>query len=131
MRTIKSRLLWAAGATALAIVAAATLLFAAADSGYPLGSVVAPDVFRVVKEDDSLRLMIVTHQPHSRTPWYSRPAMAYYYLDSCKIARHFADGVTKTGNPAAGHSGLEPGLAQFSFENTGDTVCRIVVVERK
>lgn len=130
MQAIKSRWIGSLGALALAIVASAAMLFAATGSEYPTGSVADPDVYKVIKENDFLRLMLVTHPPHSRDAWHSHPAYAYYFLDDCETTLHSGDSVHSI-TAIQGSAGLVPARQKFSFENTGDKPCRLVVVERK
>lgn len=98
----------------------------------PLSNVASPDVYKVLKENAELRMVLATWKPGQRDELHSHPVTATYALTPCRARLYGADGKV-LGEPVMpqGTSVLQPVIAAHSFENIGASECQILIIERK
>lgn len=112
----------------LAVVCATALGTGAARAQDPVR--VAPGVYKVVLENDRVRVLEVTLKPGEKVPMHSHPANVIYPLNAAKARFTLPDG--KSIEVA-----LEPGAVAWhepethSSENIGKTEARVLVIELK
>lgn len=98
----------------------------------PLSNVAAPAVYKVLQENDELRVVLATWKPGQRDEFHSHPVNATYALTPCHVRLYGPDGkVQIEAQRPAGSATLQPHIASHSFENIGSTDCQILIVERK
>jgi hypothetical protein len=93
---------------------------------------VSPDVYKVIAENDSLRVVAATWKPGQRDLMHSHPAIGIYILSDCdKMRVHHAEGTSKDWSAKSGTAGANTAVAAHAIENVGDTECRLVFFEPK
>jgi hypothetical protein len=92
----------------------------------------SPDVYKLVGENDQFLVIVATWKPGQRDAWHSHigPA-ATYRLTDCQARIHTPDGKYRDASGVAGRVAFNPIIPSHSFENTGTTECKVVIVERK
>lgn len=131
MRTLIHSLSWPTQIAALVLMAAAIIWTSAFAQNAPSAMVASPDVYKIIKENDDVRLIMSVWKPGQRDKWHSHPHLLSYFLTGCKLRIHFPGGKTSDHNPPQGLVGKQAPVKSHSFENTGDTECRILIVESK
>lgn len=92
----------------------------------------SPDVYKVIAENDSLRVIAATWQPGQRDKVHSHPAIGVYILSDCKdMKTHLADGSSRGWSAKSGNAGANEPVTAHSIENVGDTECRLIFFEPK
>jgi len=92
----------------------------------------SPDVYKLVAENDQFRVVVATWKPGQRDAWHSHEGpSATYRLTDCQARIHTPDGKYRDAGGPAGRVAFNPIIASHSFENTGTTECKTVIVERK
>ncbi len=89
------RLFRAAGAAlvALLIVAGEAMPTTAVADEVPDAVTASPEVYKVIAENDSVRVVAATFKPGQRDMIHSHPAIGIYILSGCEKMRvHSADG---------------------------------------
>ena len=100
--------------------------------GLPGAHVASPDVYKVVVEDDDIRLVRATWQPGQKDVWHSHPKMAVYFVEDCpKIRLHFSEDKTKDVSLKAGKFKINKPVKSHALENFGDSACELIYVEIK
>ncbi len=117
------------GLIVVLIFSTSTVVVAA--DNVPLSHVAEPDVYKVLAENDQMRVILATWKPSQRDKFHSHPMLAAYYLTDCSVRIHFPDGTFKDGTRKANTAQINPAVASHSFENTGKTECSMVLVEYK
>lgn len=121
---------WSVGVAAGFALAGLTPTGLAGDA--PLSHVAEPGVYKVLAENDELRVILATWQPGQRDAQHSHPSNAAYRLTDCKNKIIKADGtVARTGEVKAGSVILQKPVASHSFENLSNKVCQTLIIERK
>jgi predicted metal-dependent enzyme (double-stranded beta helix superfamily) len=93
---------------------------------------VSPDVYKVIAENDSLRVVAATWKPGQRDVMHSHPAIGIYILSDCEKMRvHYADGTSKDWSAKSGTAGANAPVTSHAIENIGDTECRTIFFEPK
>jgi hypothetical protein len=125
------------GAVRLALVALLTFAggamstIAFADE-LPDAVTASPDVYKVIAENDSLRVVAATWKPGQRDKMHSHPSIGVYVLSDCvKMRTHLADGTSKDWSAKSGKAGANNPVNSHAIENIGDTECRLVFFEPK
>ncbi|MCP3848987.1 MAG: hypothetical protein GY694_01935 [Gammaproteobacteria bacterium] len=98
----------------------------------PLAYEASPDIYKVIAEDENMRVIEATFQPGQKDNWHSHPAMVSYRLTDCKARIHKGNGGTKDIDKKTGLGSLRnKQIKKHSFENTGTNICKIFIVELK
>lgn len=125
------------GAVRLGFVALLTLAggamstIAVADE-LPDAVAASPDVYKVIAENDSLRVVAASWKPGQRDKMHSHPAIGVYILSDCENMRtHLADGSSRDWSAKSGNAGANDPVMSHSIENIGDTECRLIFFEPK
>ena len=94
--------------------------------------IAAPDVYKLLGENDQFRIVLATWKPGQRDAWHSHlgPA-AIYRLADCKWRIHTPDGKVQERSGKRGDVSFNPVVPSHSFENVGTSECETVIVERK
>jgi hypothetical protein len=117
---------------ALLILAGGAMSTIAVADEAPDAVTVSPDVYKVIAENDSLRVVAATWNPGQRDMMHSHPAIGIYILSDCqKMRTHFADGTSKDWSAKSGAAGANAPVTSHAIENMGDTECRIIFFEPK
>lgn len=99
--------------------------------GVPLSFQANPDVYKVLAENDEMRVVLATWKPGQKDKDHSHPMAAVYTIKDCQARITTADGKVKEVSNKAGTARVNPPVKSHSFENTGKTECQQVLVERK
>lgn len=98
----------------------------------PLSHMAAPDVYEVIAENETFRVIIATWQPGQQDAYHSHPANAAYRLTDCKNRIFRPDGsIAREGEVKAGSVVLQNPVPGHSFKNMSDSVCQTLIVESK
>ena len=97
----------------------------------PLSYVAEPDVYKVLAENDQMRVILATWKPGQRDKFHSHPMTAAYYVNDCMARIHTPDGNVREVLRKANTAQIGPAVASHSFENVSKMECSIVLVERK
>ncbi len=98
----------------------------------PPSYIAAPEVYKVLAENDQLRVVLQTWKPGQRDAYHSHPANAVYWLTDCNRKIYKPDGsIAKEGEVKEGSAVLQKPVVSHVFENVSDKECRAVMVERK
>ncbi len=91
---------------------------------------VAPGVYKVILENDRVRVLSVTLKPGEKTPMHSHPANIVYPLNAGKVRFTLPDGKSIDADLKAGEISWHEGETHAT-ENLGKTRVRALVVELK
>ena len=120
------------GVVALLILAGGTMSTIAVADEAPDAVTASPDVYEVIAENDSLRMVAATWKPGQRDMMHSHPAIGIYILSDCeKMLVHYADGTSEDWSAKSGTAGANVPVTSHALENIGDTECRIIYFEPK
>ena len=100
----------------------------------PIAPVAAPEVYKIIAENDQFRVIRATWQPGQADKMHSHPADRVSLFDtSCILHLTNLDGSTRTAKPKAGKARLRTGEPTKGHiaKNIGDEVCIITIVEMK
>jgi len=98
----------------------------------PPSHVAAPEIYKVIDENDRFRVVEATWKPGQKDVWHSHPlAAAQYHVDDCAMRLHNPDGTTRDTNPKAGTARIAEPVVSHIAENVGTSDCTIVFVEAK
>lgn len=91
-----------------------------------------PAVYKVIFEDQNLRVIAATWKKGERDKPHSHPVVSIVYsLDDCRFRIRAADGTTRELITKAGTAMTVPITQSHSAENIGSTDCHAIFVERK
>ncbi len=91
---------------------------------------VAPHVYKVLFENERLRLLEVTMQPGDSTEMHSHPDNLVYGLDTGKVAFTAPSGeVAELEVPAGASMWMDS--TEHATKNVGDTTIRALMIEPK
>lgn len=107
------------------------MLLPAVAGDAPLSFHANPDVYKVLAENDELRVVLATWKPGHKDKDHSHPMAAVYTLKDCHARIATPDGKMKEVNNKAGGARVNPAVASHTFENIGQNECQQVLVERK
>ncbi len=120
------------GVVALLILAGRAMSTIAVADEAPDAVTASPDVYKVIAENDSLRVVAATWKPGQRDVMHSHPAIGIYILSDCdKMRAHHADGTSRDWGAKSGTAGANAPVTSHAIENIGDTECRIIYFEPK
>ncbi len=120
--------MWVAGMCSSVLVG--VTLPAVADDA-PLSFHANPDVYKVLAENDEMRVVLATWKLGHKDKNHSHPAAAVYTIKDCQARITTPDGKVKEVNNKAGTARVNPPVKSHSFHNIGKTECQQVLVERK
>ena len=119
-------------AASLVVAEGLALPFAVSAQEVPLSYKAAPEVYKLLAENDQFRVILQTSKPGQRDAWHSHAALVTYRLSDCTARLHLPDGKsTESTLRKRGDVTFLPTVASHSFENTGTTDCEALIVERK
>ncbi len=94
------------------------------------GHEASPDIYKVLAENEMMRVVLGTWQPGQRDNWHGHPATAVYYVTDCHVRAFFPDGssrdIQRIGS--TGRARSRP-VTSHSIQNIGEEVCQILLVE--
>ena len=91
---------------------------------------VDPKHYKVVSENDQVRVLKVHYGPHEKSVMHSHPAGVAVFLTDAKGQFTFPDGKKQDFAAKAGDTQWEAGVTHLP-ENTGDKPMELVLVELK
>jgi hypothetical protein len=112
----------------LACLAAAAAMAQSAPPTYQAD----PDVYKVIFENQSFRVIAAMHRKGARDKLHTHtvPSITYYLTD-CTTKHYFADGTTREDTQKAGTVYPISSAVPHFAENTGAADCQQIFVERK
>jgi quercetin dioxygenase-like cupin family protein len=108
-------------------------LKAAARESAPAGedaAKAAPDVYKVVLENDRVRVLEVRLKPGAKVPLHSHPLHVIYPVADARAKFSSSDGKSQVVEMKAGHA-LWGGAETHASENVGTTEAHVLVLELK
>ena len=98
-----------------------------------LGDPVAlwPHIYRVLLENEYVRLLDIRMKPGERDDWHGHPACAGYVLTEGTLRTYASDGTFKDIDAHAGMAAAHPPIPQHWMQNIGTTDVHILFAERK
>jgi hypothetical protein len=97
----------------------------------PLSFQANPDVYKVLAENDEMRVVLATWPAGHKDKSHSHPMAAVYTIKECHARITTSDGAVKEVNNKAGGARVNPPVKSHTFENIGKTECQQLLVERK
>ena len=92
----------------------------------------SPDVYKVIAENDEIRVILATWKPGMKDMAHSHPKMfAAYTIKDCHRKLHKSDGSVDDKQLKAGSARVINPVKSHSFENVGSTECQQVLFELK
>ena len=91
---------------------------------------VAPDIYKVILENDHVRVLSVTMKPGGKSPMHAHPANIVYTLNDSKVRFSTPDGKSVDVDLKAGNCIWNEAQTHAS-ENLGNTTVRALVIELK
>ena len=120
--------MWVAGVCGSVLMGA--MLPAIADTA-PLSYKASPAVYKVIAEDENMRLGIATWQPGQKDEFHSHPTTAFYTIKACHARVTTPDGKTFEVNWKPGEGRINGPVKAHTFENLLKTECQQLFVELK
>jgi len=92
----------------------------------------SPGVYKVVAENDIMRVVLATWEPGERDEWHGHPPSSVFYVTDCLIRAFFPDGSQRdiTRKKDTGRA-RDRSVLSHSIQNIGTKECKIVMVEFK
>jgi hypothetical protein len=128
-RQLPFNLVAAIGATCGVALMNAPLVGHAGDA--PASFRASPDVYKVLAENDDMRVVLATWAPGKKDVSHSHPTAAVYTIKDCHARITTADGKVREVNNKAGAARINPPVASHTFENIGLNECQQVLIEKK
>jgi hypothetical protein len=97
----------------------------------PLSFQANPDVYKVLAENDEMRVVLATWPAGHKDKSHSHPMAAVYTIKECHARITTPDGAVKEVNNKAGLARVNPAVKSHTFENIGKSECQQLLVERK
>jgi len=92
----------------------------------------SPEVYKVIAENEKIRVVLATWPPGYKDKVHSHPNMfAAFTVKECKRKLHKADGTVDEKQLKPGTSRIINSVKSHYFENVGDTECQQVLFELK
>lgn len=107
------------------------VLSASAADTAPVSHEADPGVYKVLAEDEYMRVVLATWKPGQRDKFHSHPIFAAYSLTDCHRRIYKPDGTFDEKQLKVGSSRVFTAVASHSFENVGKTECKNLLIERK
>jgi len=92
---------------------------------------VSPEVYKVLKENDQVRVLLATYGVGVRDKWHSHPELVVYGLTGAKGRMYMASGEPKDLEIKLGTCMIPPPFASYSIENIGEGIMKFLLVELK
>jgi quercetin dioxygenase-like cupin family protein len=92
---------------------------------------VASNHYRVLVDNEQVRVVENTLQPGEKDPLHTHPAGWYYVTRPGQMRVVFASGKSEIWEPKAGEAGWSPGEGAHTSENVGNAPMSYVLVELK
>ena len=92
---------------------------------------VAPDRFKVLLENEHVRVLEYALRPGERDPWHTHPAKVSYVVEGGELRIHLADGTSFLSTEVKGAAEWREALPSHYAENVGRTPVSILLVEVK
>lgn len=92
---------------------------------------VSGDVYKVLGENDVMRVIMGTWAPGKRDEWHSHPPLAAYAVTPTDGLLHYDGADSKPVKIDLGQVKLIAKPESHAFENAGKSECRILIVELK
>jgi quercetin dioxygenase-like cupin family protein len=92
---------------------------------------VSPDNYKVLLENDNVRVLEYSLKPGERDAWHTHPAKVSWGLTGGKVRITLADSTSFDSEEKAGHVTWMTALPLHYARNIGDAPLRIVLVEPK
>ena len=91
----------------------------------------SPDKYRVLLENDHVRVVDYIMQPGARDEWHKHPPKVSYVLDGGTLRITLADSTSFLSEEKSGEAGWRGAVPLHYARNVGTTSVRIVLVEPK
>jgi quercetin dioxygenase-like cupin family protein len=91
---------------------------------------VAPKIYKVLLENDRVRVLEIRLKPGGKAPMHSHPAYIAYALSTCKVRFTLPDGTTKEVKMKAGEAAWSD-AESHAVENIGSTKVHVLNIELK
>ena len=114
----------------LAALAAALLAFPASVPSVEPGEG-EPGVFKVLYEDDAVRIIEATSPPGKSEGWHSHPRYFAYVVSGSRMKYDYPDGTTREIDLATGLNRLNDPVPKHRGTNIGQTTFTALLVEFK
>jgi hypothetical protein len=94
-------------------------------------TVASPDVYKIIAENDVLRVIMATWEPGQKDNLHSHPTFAVYAITDVNGQLERPDGsISEVVGPAGTIMVRDADLAH-TFQNLSDVPCQILIVEHK
>lgn len=92
----------------------------------------APEIYKVLAENDMMRVILGVWPPGGRDDWHGHPPSSVYYVTNCQVRAFFPDGSQRdlTRIAGKGRARNKP-VKSHSIQNIGSSECRILMTEIK
>ncbi|MDH3349357.1 MAG: cupin domain-containing protein, partial [Desulfobulbaceae bacterium] len=97
----------------------------------PLSHVASPEVYKVVAENDYLRVVVATWQPGQRDKQHTHPPFAAYIISDVEGMLYYPDGGDWPVRVAKGKAMVQRGGESHAFKNVGNKECSMLIIEAK
>lgn len=91
----------------------------------------SPDMYRVLLENEHVRMVEYRIEPGQKEPWHTHPAKAMYVIEGGRLKITLPDDTSFVADEKAGEAHWMGAVGRHYGENVGDTTVRIVLVEVK
>jgi hypothetical protein len=120
------------GLVALLTIGGSAIFASARADELPDAVTASPEVYEVIAENDSVRVIKATWEPGQADNMHSHPAIGVYFISDCDDMRvHFANGTSRDWKAPTGAAGANDAVAAHSIENVGNSTCQLVFFEPK
>ena len=116
---------------ACAAALAAVLLFPSAPAPAVEPGEGEPGVFKILHEDDAVRILEAKSAPGQTEGWHSHPRYFAYVISGGKMRYDFPDGSTREVEIPTGTNRMIDPVAKHRGTNIGDTTFHVILVEFK
>jgi hypothetical protein len=90
-----------------------------------------PSVYKIIYEDQNLRLIEAHWKAGQTDKPHSHPASVAYAVQDCTVRLHLPDGTTRDISPKAGTAMAVAVTPSHTAENLGTADCRALFIEHK
>ncbi|MEA1881519.1 MAG: hypothetical protein U9N31_03895 [Candidatus Marinimicrobia bacterium] len=115
---------------AISIIAAFSFIYA--QSNYPYPEDVSPEVYKVIYENEEVKMLEATFKPGQSDKFHQHRKAYHYFIEGGKLQLTWPDGSVVYPEPASGAPGHSPaGSSAHKVKNIGENTVRLVIVEFK
>ncbi len=97
----------------------------------PHSTEASPENYSVIAENEYLRVLIGEWKPGVKDKFHSHPPFGVYFLTDFDGRLHYPDGTTQNVIAKAGKAMVRGADPSHAFENLGNTLSKMILVERK